>query len=230
MRRFLVVATLLIGQAAWAKKPPAPAPAPAPVAPPAAPAVAPEPEPEPAPPAATSPNADFQATLFHADGTSTKGHVIRVDRGSDRYAQDGWTDAPAKLTVTLEGGGTEIESAWKDIRQIDIKYAPLTDADCQFDTSFTPTMYLCVLKSTPTTKTADGKTWTAASLHKWKFSFEGGTTEEFYIYKLPALQQEPEEANLKDGGVENTQLYATLQANLSAMMKGKAVTKVVITP
>lgn len=228
--RFLVP-LLLLSTPAFAKKPEPPAPPPAPAAP-AAPVPAPTPpsveEPQPQAPAAR--NADFQAVLTHADGTVTKGRVVRVERGADRYALNGWTDAANKLTVTLEGGGTEIEAAWKDIRQIDLKYAPMTDVDCQFDTSFTPTLYLCVLKSVPTVKTADGKTWTAASLHKWRFSFEGDSNAEFYVYKLPALQQELEEASLKEGGVENASLYAELQASLAAQIKGKALTRIVITP
>jgi hypothetical protein len=228
--RTVVPLALLLPAMAQAKKPEAPPEQPpsAPVA--APPSADPEPEPEPVPEPPAAPNTSFQAVITHADGSVTRGHVVRVTRGTDRYALDGWTDTASKLTVTLEGGGTEIEASWKDIRSIDIKYAPITDVDCQFDTSFTPTLYLCVLKGTPTVKTADGKTWQAASLHKWRFGFEGGSEVDFYAYKLPALKQEPEEASLKDGGIENTALYAELQKELSAMVKGKAVTKIVITP
>ncbi len=232
MRRLFPFIVLGLSLPAWAGKkkdaPVAPPPE-TPVAPADAPAVEapPEPEPEPAPLAA---NADFVATFTFMDGTTRKGHVSTVERGVDRFAETGWTDAANKVTLTLEGGGTEIESAWKDVRSIDIKYAPVTDADCQFDTTFSPTMYMCVLRNTPTVKTADGKTWVGANMHHWRFHLDGQDAVEFYVTKLPARRQEGAEADLRDAGVENAALYGELQADLSALIKGKAVARLTIAP
>jgi hypothetical protein len=172
-------------------------------------------------------NADLTVALTFADGRKVEGHVIRIERGQDWYAEQGWVDSAAKLTLPLEGGGTEVERAWGDIRTIDVKYGGKTDVDCMYESEFTPWMYSCTLQTTATVKTADGKTWTGISRHKWRFVFDDGRTEEFFVKKLPMRRQE--EATEERAGTENHQLYAALQSELWTQAQ-KAVTKIEIKP
>ena len=185
-----------------------------------------EPEPEPELPS----NADFNATVSHADGSSTSGHVRRVERSEGWYGEKGWTDKAAKVTVTLEGNGTEIESEWKDIKSVTIKYGAKADIDCQFDSEYTPIMYMCVLKSTGTVSHTDGKSWTAGNRHKWRFLFDDGTVEEFWIKKLPEREQEAGNAEIGDGSQQNYALYEKLQKQVLERAGSSAVTKIEITP
>ncbi|MCO4744034.1 MAG: hypothetical protein KC912_04550 [Proteobacteria bacterium] len=179
-----------------------------------------EPEPEPEPPevtkpAAPTPNADFNATLTFGDGRVVEGHVIRVERGEDWYAEKGWTDRDMKLTVTLEGNGTEIEANWADIGTINIGYGTSrSDIDCTYDSAFLPWMYMCVLRTTTKVKTTDGKAWSANGRHKWQFTFDDGQTEEFFIYKLPAREQDNRTPEPGVEMPENAQLYASLQESV----------------
>ncbi len=230
--RALILAVMLTAGCGKKAPPAAPAPVPEP-----APAPMPEPEPEPEPTGATAErpdaekpsNADFTAVLGFADGTNKKGHVVRVERSEDWYAEKGWTDADMKRTVTLEGSGTEVEKNWADLRSVAITYGSKSDIQCQFDSAYTPVMYMCVLKTTTKVTDGDGKSWDAAGRHKWKFVFESGDTEEFWIYKLPARQQEE---GVPDLGTtdENTDLYIALQKKLMSDRAGHVVTSIKITP
>ena len=186
----------------------------------------PEPEPEPE----VVSNADFTAHITHGDGTTTKGHVKRVERSEGWYGEKGWTDAAAKLTVTLEGNGTEVESPWTDIKSISLKYGAKADIDCQFDSEYTPIMYMCVLPSTGTVSDSDGKTWTAGNRHKWRFYFDNDRVEEFWIKKLPEREQESESAESGDGSQQNTELYEKLQKQVLDRAASTAVTKIEINP
>lgn len=234
MRHLVGIALALSLAACGSKKTPTPAaeqPAPA-VAEQPAPAapVHPSQRPPEEPMEKVAPsNASFVAVITKADGTSVKGNVRRVERGEDWYAEKGWTDRPVKLTVTLEGGGTEIEADWKDIRTVAIEYGGKSDIDCQFDSSFTPVMYMCVLKSTTTVTTADGTEYKAAGRHKWRFEFTSGKAEEFYIYKLPRREQEEAVPSLGTTE-ENTDLYVKLQKELLIEVGSSAITRIDITP
>ena len=216
MHRFLLLSlTTLI--ACGPKAPPAPAAAPEP-----APAPTPEPVPEPEPesepePVVTKPvnNADLNVTLTWTDGRSVSGKVVRVERSEDWYAEDGWTDRDLKLTVTLEGNGTEIEAPWTDIQGVDIAYGTSrSDIDCTYDSAYLPWMYMCVLRTTPAVKTTDGKAWSANGRHMWRFTFEDGTAEEFYLYKLPARSQDDRTPEPGVEMPENAALYAELQSQV----------------
>jgi hypothetical protein len=227
---WLLALALSLEGSALAKKPkpapPAPVPAPAP-------APAPEPEPEPVPEPETPPtarphNADFGTVITWADGSSSKGHVVRVERTEDWYGEQGYTDDPNKLKVTLEGGGTEVEKGWNEIRQVDITYGDKTAVDCSYDSAFTPTMYMCTLRTTTKVKTADGKIWDGVDRHKWMFVLEGGETPSFFLSKLPARRQEEEVPSL--GTVtENTALYEALQTELMSLRTGKVPKSITIT-
>jgi hypothetical protein len=223
-RRFLLPFVVMMSCAG--KKPPPAEPTPPP------PVVAPEPPPPPEPeeppaPKAATPNADLNVAITHADGSVKQGHVVRIERGEDVYAENGWTDTASKLVISLVAGSTTVDKPWTDIAQIDIKYGTKADIDCLYDSEFTPWMYMCTLRSTSTAKTTDGKTWTVDTRHKWKFTFADGSSEEFYAEKLPVREQDSAEVTL-DGGGENPALYSKLQAQVMTE-SGKAVTKIVVT-
>lgn len=171
----------------------------------------------------TEANADLNVAMTFADGRKVEGHVIRVERGQDWYAEQGWNDAPGKLVLTLDGGGTEVDRAWKDLATIEVKYGAKSDVDCMYESEFTPWMYSCTLKTATTVKTTDGKTWTAGTRNKWRFTFENGVTEEFFINKLPIRRQA--EATEGHAGSEDHALYADLQAELWRQA-AKAVTRI----
>jgi hypothetical protein len=211
------------------KKPEDPPPPPPAAEPPPPPVVEPEPLPEPAPAAAPAPNADLKVVITHADGTSKSGRVTRIERGEDWFAENGWVDTPPKLTITLASGGTEVDKTWNDIASIDVKYAAKTEVDCVYDSNFTPWMYMCTLPTTSTAKTKDGKTWSVDQRHKWRFTFDDGSTEEFYLFKLPVRKQDSEEVSFDAANSENRAMYADLQAEVQRQA-ARAVTKVTVSP
>lgn len=224
-----VLPLLVVLVACGKKTTPEPAPAPAPV-PVAVPEPEPEPVPEPAPevpPGSRPHNADLQVVIVYADGTNQKGHVVRIERTEDWYGDTGWTDAEAKRKVTLEGGGTEIEVPWSDIKKVDITYGANDDIDCTYDSSFTPTMYICTLRTTTKVTTKDNKVWDAADRHKWLFVYETGDAPEFWISKLSERKQEESVPSL--GTVtENTALYLELQKTLIMKKTGKVPKSITI--
>ncbi|MFT7517942.1 MAG: hypothetical protein ACI9MC_000066 [Kiritimatiellia bacterium] len=194
---------------------------------PVAPAPPPEPvveEPsEPEPPAS---NADFQAELTMANGIKVSGHVVRVERGVDRYAEDGWTDAASKLTVELESGSDIMDADWDSLKSVSIRFKARGDVDCVYESDFSPWMYMCTMPTTSTALVADGKSWGITSRHKWRFSFDDGSTQEFYIYKIPVRGQDTVSAGLDT--VENYELYAQLQADVMTLIKADVVTGIKI--
>lgn len=224
MRTWLPALALLITAAGCGKKStPAPAADPTPIA---TEAPAPEPEPEPEEPAAPVPNADFNASLTRADGSVVSGHVMRVERGTDWYAEDGWTDEESKLTLTVETDSTMEDVTWDKIASVSIKYGGRDAIDCQYDSTFTPWMYMCVIRTTTTAKDTAGKSWRITTRNKWKFTFDDGSEVEFYVYKLPIRRQDTKTMGLDS--VENYELYGELQAEAMQATKGSAVTKITL--
>lgn len=213
-------ASLVVFGTGAKKKDPAPVAAPPPAA--AAPAPAPEPEPEPEPPPPAR-NADFKVSITHADGTVKSGRVVRIERGQDRYGDEGWLDSGSKLSVSLDSAGAEVDRPWADIVSIDVKYGTKADIDCTYDSSFTPWMYICTLKTTSTAKTTDGKVYAAVSRYKWRFTFEDDSTEEFFLSRLPTRKQDPGPSDF-----ENTALYVELQPAVLAEAQ-RAITRIAIT-
>jgi hypothetical protein len=225
MRTWLALSLLVVAAGCGKKSTPAPA------APPTPAAVAPEPEPEPEPeepaePEAPPSNASFSATLTHANGSTIQGKVVRVERGDDWYAEDGWIDTAGKLKLAVESGSTMDDRGWDQIATIDIKYGGRDALDCQYDSAFTPWMYMCVLRTTSTAKDSSGKSWSVTTRNKWKFTFADGNEVEFYVHKLPVRRQDDKSMGLDS--VENYDLYGELQAEAMEMAKS-AVTKIVIT-
>lgn len=231
MMRVTALALALLLAPGCGKKAPPEATPPAPEEPPPAPPVpepTPDPTPEPEAAAPATPNADLEVTVARANGTSHAGKVVRIERSTDWYGEEGWTDEANKLTVTLEGNGTEVDKTWNDIVSIDLKYGVKTDVDCMYESQYTPWMYMCVLRTTSVVKTADGKSWSAVGRNKWRFTYDDGTTEEFWVSKYPVRKQDAQEVSLDSTNPENHQLYAELQAELQTQVKG-AVTRVAVT-
>lgn len=168
-----------------------------------------EPEPEPA-----KPNADFDAKVVHADGSTTSGHVIRVERSNDWYAEEGWTDNEYKITVTVEGNGTAKDVNWKDIKSVDIAYLGKSNINCDYDSEYTPLMWTCTMKTKSTANLAEGGTWSISSRHKYKFTFDDGKTEEFWVYKIPARAQESGVADMNAAADKSEVVQAELQLGL----------------
>ena len=170
----------------------------------------------------------FTASVTHIDGRVVEGPVVKIERGLDWYAEKGWSEKPLHLTVTLTGGGAEVEKTWADLSTVEIKYGGKGEFDCMYESEYTPWMYTCLLKTTPTVTTLDGKKWAAESRYKWRFTFEDGSTEEFVLSKLPARKQDTVEVGLETQVPENLSLYADLQAEASRAAI-HAISKIVIT-
>ena len=160
-------------------------------------------------------NADLNVTLTFADGTTKKGHVRRVEVSKDWYGETEWSDATGRLTITLEAAGSETELTWADLSSVRIVPKSVSkDASCTYDSGYTPWMYTCELATTATARAKDGRRFAVADHHKWRFVFDDDTQQEFWIYKLPARQQD-------EGGVEfgldhgeNYAIYGNLQQQL----------------
>lgn len=214
----VVAAGLVAGKKRDKKAEPAPPP---PVEAPAV-EVAPEPEPE------LVPNADFKAKLSFMDGQVTEGKVIRVERSDDWFAERGWTDKPMKLTVTIEGNGTEKDVAWTDITSMDMSYEGAGAVDCTYDSEFTPMMYMCVMKTRSKVAIKEGGSWSMAGRHKWRFHFEDGKTEDFWVYKINAREQGSGAGGLDGVAGEETALYQKLQAQVASDAGGHVLKRVEI--
>ncbi len=210
MRRLLLL--VFFAGACGAKKAPKTPDAPPP-AEPAAEALPPEPEAEPTPPP-DAPNADIDLTIKTADGQLKKGHVKRIERSVDWFADTGWTDEAKSLVITVEAAGKEKDIPWTDVASIAVKPGSFADLDCVYDSKFTPWMYDCTLKTTSTVKMKDGSTGTITNRHKWKLTFDDGSTSEFWLFKHPARQQDDREIDIDSTEPENLQLYKTLSQRL----------------
>lgn len=208
----------------------APEAAAAPAAPVAAPAAAqPEPEPEPTPPPEVI-NADFTATVKFADGTSKSGHVKRVERSDDFYGEAGWLTEDKKLVIEGETGAVAIMLPWSKVRTVSVTPGKVpADVSCTYTTEFTPWMYDCTLTTTGKVTDSDGKSWTVANRHRWRFTFDDGSQVEFWLYKYSARQQDETVVDLDTTDPENLSLYGKLQEQLRSDIKsGRFVTAITV--
>jgi hypothetical protein len=229
MRLALIACLLLPGAALAGKKPKKGAPP----APPPAAAPAPEPEPEPEPeiddtPPAPINNISVGLEITRMDGTVFTGRAVRVERGVDWYAEDGWTTSAGDIKVALESDRDMKDVAWTDIAQIDVTYGGRGDIDCMYDSNFVPWMYMCTLRSAPVAKLKDGSTWRVTSRHQWRFTTDDDRDVSFYLFRLPARQQDEQAADLDTQ--ENYTLYGSLQAAVLARAKADAIKKIVVKP
>lgn len=229
--RLVLMTCLLLTSPAFAgkKKKPAPEPPPPAAAPAAAPEEAPEPEPEaePEPPAPVR-NLDVAVEITRMDGTVISGRTVRVERGIDWYAEDGWSTDASDLKVSLESDSDMKDVPWTEIAQIDITYGTKSDIDCMYDSNFTPWMYMCTLKSNPVAKLRDGSTWRVTSRQQWRLTLANDQEVSFYLFRLPARQQDEQVADLDTQ--ENYNLYGSLQAAVLSTSKGDAIKRIVVKP
>lgn len=219
---FSLFSLILLTSACGKKSVPAPEPPPTPAA------TQPPPEPEPVPeaeldeePPAPVNNVSFEVEITKVDGTSMSKRAARLERGIDWYAEDGWTSSEKDLMLGLESDSDMKDVPWTEVASIEITYGSKGDIDCMYDSNFTPWMYMCTLKTTPTAKLTDGSSWRVTSRHQWRLTFDDESSESFYIFKLPARQQDAEAASLES--TENYQLYGTLQAEVLQAAKGAVV-------
>ncbi|MFZ5476899.1 MAG: hypothetical protein ACOZNI_09010 [Myxococcota bacterium] len=200
-----------------------------PAPPPPPPAAEPAPAPEAAPPAPEEPpapkvikNADFGATLTFADGTTKGGKVQGVERTLDFNGDEGWTTEEGKLKLTVEGGGTEKQVAWKDVKSIAIAPGKMPDeVDCTYSTDFNPWMYECVLRTNTVATLKDGTKGNITGRHRWRFTWDDGSTTEFTIFKHVVREQDDREIEFGQEVQENYALYTRLQDKIRSDLKGK---------
>ena len=165
-------------------------------------------------------NADLRVTITHADGTTQSGHVKRIERSSDWFADEGWDDEPGKLKMDGES-----PSSFKDIH---LDPSLSTNVDCYYDSNWSPWMYDCTVDTTSTAVLKDGSKWTVTNRHKWKFIFDDGTQVEFWLKKHPAREQDSEKVDLDTVDPQNYDLYTSLQERLKSELKSSIVVKVTV--
>lgn len=222
--RALTLSLLFVVAACGEKTPPTPAVeeavAEAPAAPEPEAEADPEPEPayEPPPPAD---NADLKITVNFSDGTSKSGHVKRIERSADWYAEEGWETDAGSLKIELEGNGTLKEVTWSDLTSISVSPGKVPgDVDCTYSSDYTPWMYTCTLRTPSTAKTSDGKSWTVNTRHKWRFTYDDDSQVEFWLAKHPARMQDEKVVELDDDIGENYDMYTQLQDQLRQEVGG----------
>jgi len=221
MRTLLPLVLLLVAAKGGKKKdevppPPAaePAPAPAEEAPPAPAEPAPPPEP------VRVRNADLTISVGFSDGRVKTGHVTGIERSSDFYAEEGWTTDEGKLKLTVESGSSEKQVIWKDVKSVAITPGKIPDdVDCTYSSDFTPWMYECTLRTTVTVSLKDGSKGIVTARHKWRFTWEDGSKEEFWLYKHVAREQDDRDVHFGDEVSENFALYTRLQDRLRTEIK-----------
>ena len=217
---YVFVGAMIVG--CGEKAPPAPAVQPE-AAPPVVEEPAPEPEPEPEPepvePAVPASNADLTISVTRNDGSTAAGHVWLVQRSTDWYGEEGWTGDPGDAKLQLEGHGTEIMAPWNEIKKMSVTISKVSESsDCTYDSNYSPWMYDCTLRNTGTAVTTDGRNWESTDRHRWRLSFDGGDSQEFWLAKHPARQQDAETVGLDSSG-ENYDLYIALQDRLREEVK-----------
>ncbi|MCB9777206.1 MAG: hypothetical protein H6742_01415 [Alphaproteobacteria bacterium] len=185
---------------------------------------------EPPAPAPVVPNVDLTVTLTFGDGSSKAGHVVRIERSEDFYGEEGWLDDAKKLVVEGEAGTTLEMKPWATIKSVTVTPGKVpADVSCTYSTEMTPWMYDCTLKTPTKMVTSDGKTWTVANRHKWRFFFDDDTEVEFWLAKHSAREQDETVVDIYTENPENYDLYAKLQERLKNEVKGEAfVTRVVV--
>lgn len=191
------------------------------------PASEPEPEAAPAAPAKPSENVSLRVTLTRADGSTHAGRVRLVERSTDWYAEQDWSADAGDIRLQLEGAGGETRVPWTDLKKVTVTLAKVSEAsDCSYDSNYSPWMYDCTLRNKGTATVADGKSWEITDRFKWRLTWEDGSSEEFWLFKHPARQQDEATVGLDSEG-ENYDLYTALQDRLREELK-TMVTGIVI--
>ena len=168
------------------------------------------PEPEVADEGPPPSNIDLELTLERASGTTLSGHLVRLERSVDFYAEEGWTHDAADLVLSLETDMALKKAPWTEVSTITIKQAAPGDVSCFYDSDYSPPMYQCILKTSPTVTLTDGSSYTTTMRHRWRLSLESGDVVELHLYKLPEREQT---TSTED---EDYALYEALQARVLA--------------
>ncbi len=179
----------------------------------------PEPEAAPAPPPPPADNADLNITVTRADGSRSAGHVKRIERSVDWYAEEGWTDEPKKLTLSLESSTELLDVTWDQVASVAVTRGDLVnDVSCEYTSETNPWTYTCTLKTPTTARLKDGRSFDVSSRYKWRFTYDDDSQEVFWLAKLPAQQQD-EIVQTIDRGGENVEMYVKLQDQLREEVK-----------
>ena len=115
--------------------------------------------------------------------------------------------------------------------RLDIAYLGKSNIDCTYDSEYTPLMWTCTMKTKSTVSLAEGGTWEAIGRHKWKFTFDDGAVEEFWIYKIPEREQEDSVADINSpdkSEVVNAELQMALQDRVIKASGSTAVKRIEI--
>lgn len=191
------------------------------------PAPAPEPPPPPEPPPGPVSNVNLNVTITYADGSSKSGNVVRIERGEDFYAEEGWLDDAGAIKISAEGSSEYKKLAWTDIKSITIKPGSIpSDVSCSYSSSYMPWMYECAIKNRPTMTDSGGKQWAADTGHKWRFTFADDSEVEFWLKKHYARVQDDTEPSLDTEMVERPELYRTLNQQLAAEVRSSMVVSI----
>jgi hypothetical protein len=215
MRRFVLLPLICTALVAAAPAPEAPATVPAPEA---APGVK---------------NISMGAALAFGDGTSKSGRVQGVERTTDAYDQD-WSSDAKHLVLEVEIGTKEIAVPWTQVKTLTITpgvaTGPKNEFSCEYTSDTDPHTYSCILPTTSSVVLKDGTKGNVVTRKRWRFTYEDGSTVEFYAYKLKASAPDDRELGFGDADTENAALYAKLQTQIRADLKARFVKSVTITP
>ncbi len=209
----------------------APEPAASPVAAPVAEAATPEPEaaPEPPPPPPDVVNADLKVTITYGNGSTKSGHVKRVERSTDWYGEQDWDQDKGKLKISGEQGNSAKEITWDLVKSITVVPGKVpSEVDCVYDSNWSPWMYDCTVKTVGTVVLKDGTKWTVANRHKWRLTFDDGSSAEMWLYKHPAREQDSRVMELDTANPENLELYTKLQNRIREEVKTTLVVKIAV--
>ena len=185
---------------------------------------APAAPPEPAPTASLPKNASLNVTITYADGRTKAGKVTGIERTSDFFGDEGWTQDEGKLKLTVESGTTEKQVAWKDVKNLTITPGKMPDdVDCTYSSDFTPWMYDCTLRTTVAAVMKDGSKGMVTNRHRWRFVFNETEPVEFSVFKYTVRMQDDGGVDVDSQQGENFKLYTRLQDELRGEMKDMLV-------
>lgn len=202
-----LIAFSVFAMACGPKVPPAPA---TPATPPPAAALPPPPPPLPEPEPEVERNADFRIAIDYADGSSTTGRVVHVERGVDFYGANGFTDRDIKTSISLSGGGRSLDADWADLSQIDIDYdTSVSNISCTYDSSVSPWAYICTIPSTSTATTTDGSRLDVTTRNVWRLTMDDDREVELYLFKLPVREADSSSSGMRNA--ENPAMYVQLR-------------------
>ena len=220
MNRILLSTSLALLVACGEKKAPEAAPEAAAPPPPPAPEEPAEPPPPPEPVEVR--NADLNATITMADGSTKSGHVKRIERSSNFRGDEDWLTDAGDLKINGEAPGKYMKFTWDQVKSVAIKpeAANNSNISCTYSSEYNPWIYECTIKAPSTLTPKDGGSFTVDTGYKWRFVFDDDSEVEFYMKKHVVWEQDSEEVGLDTVNPENYDLYGKLQQQLKTDVKG----------